>query len=153
MAEYYGAVVISARPEHPRDRTKVEVGVQVVEWWILAALRHRTFFSLAELNQAIRELLEKLNDAPFQKMEGSRRTLYETVEKAGLKPVPPQEFAQWKKARVNIDYHVEVEGNYYNVPHGLQGAGRGALHGQHSGDPAQGASRGQPRAQLRQGAV
>ena len=121
LAGHYGAVVIPARPRHPRDRAKVEAGVQVVERWILAALRHRTFFSLAELNQAIRELLMKLNDAPFQKMEGSRRTLYEMVEKAALKPLPAKryEFAQWKKARVNIDYHVEVEGSYYSVPHAL----------------------------------
>ncbi|MGB9888008.1 MAG: Mu transposase domain-containing protein, partial [Moorellales bacterium] len=121
MAAHYGAAVIPARPRHPRDRAKVEVGVQVVERWILAALRHRVFFSLAELNQAIAEELVKLNEARFQKLEGSRRLLYETVEKAALKPLPPQryEFAHWKKARVNVDYHVEVEGNYYSVPHRL----------------------------------
>jgi len=121
MAAHYGAAVIPARPRHPRDRAKVEVGVQVVERWILAVLRHRVFFSLAELNQAIAEELVKLNEAPFQKLAGSRRLLYETVEKAALKPLPAQryEFAHWKKARVNVDYHVEVEGNYYSVPHRL----------------------------------
>ena len=121
MAAHYGAVVIPARPRKPRDKAKVEVGVQVVERWILAALRNRTFTSLAELNQAIREALEKLNNRPFKKLEGSRRTLFETLEKPALKPLPPTRyaFATWKKARVNIDYHVEVDKNFYSVPYQL----------------------------------
>jgi len=121
MAAHYGTVVIPARPRKPRDKAKVEVAVQVVEQWILATLRHRTFFSLAEVNQAIAEELEKLNRRPFQKLQGSRRSLYEMVDRPALKPLPPQryEFARWKKARVNIDYHVEVEDNYYSVPHQL----------------------------------
>lgn len=121
MAFYYGAAVIPARPRKPRDKGKVENAVQVVERWILAALRNRTFFSLHELNQAIQEALERLNNKPFQKLEGSRRTLYETIDKPALKPLPPHryEFAEWRKAKVNIDYHVEVDHNYYSVPHQL----------------------------------
>jgi transposase len=121
MAAHYGTVVIPARPEKPRDKAKVEVGVQVVERWILAVLRNRTFFSLDELNQAIGEALERLNNRPFKKLAGSRRSLFEQVDKPALKPLPPTpyEFAQWKKARVNIDYHVAVDGNYYSVPYQL----------------------------------
>lgn len=121
MAGYYGTVVIPARPFKPRDKAKVETGVQVVERWILAPLRHRRFFSLAEANKAIGELLEELNNKPFQKLEGTRRSLYETLDRPALKPLPAQryEFAEWKKARANIDYHIQVEQNYYSVPHQL----------------------------------
>lgn len=121
MAAHYGTVVIPARPRKPRDKAKAEVGVQVVERWVLAVLRHRRFFSLAELNQAIAEELRRLNDRPFQKLAGSRRSLFESLEKAALRPLPPHryEFAQWKKVRVNIDYHVEVDHNYYSVPYQL----------------------------------
>jgi transposase len=121
MAGYYGTVVIPARPFKPRDKAKVETGVQVVERWILASLRHRRFFSLAEANKAIAELLHELNNKPFQKLEGSRRSLYETLDRTALKPLPAQryEFAEWKKARTNIDYHIQVEQNYYSVPHQL----------------------------------
>lgn len=121
MAAHYGTVVIPARPRKPKDKAKVEAGVLLVERWILAVLRHRTFFSLFELNQAIAGLLDKLNNKPFQKLEGTRRLLFETLDKPALKPLPltRYEFAQWKKARVNIDYHVEVENNYYSVPYQL----------------------------------
>jgi transposase len=100
---------------------RVEAGVQVVERWILAALRHRTFFSLAELNVAIRELLERLNARPFKKLPGSRREHFECLDKPALQPLPaePYVYAEWKKARVHIDYHVEVAGHYYSVPHAL----------------------------------
>ena len=119
MASYYGTVVIPARPGKPRDKAKAESAVQVVERWVLAALRNRTFFSLDELNQAIAEQLEKLNDRPFQKLQGSRRILFETLEWPALKPLPGRRFevAEWKKARVNIDSHVEVDHNYYSVPY------------------------------------
>lgn len=119
MASYYGTVVIPACPRKPRDKAKAESAVQVVERWVLAALRNRTFFSLDELNLAISEQLDRLNDRPFQKLPGSRRTLFETLEKPALKPLPGQRFevAEWKKARVNIDYHVEVDHNYYSVPY------------------------------------
>lgn len=121
MAAHYGTVVIPARPRKPRDKAKVEAGVLLVERWILAALRDRTFFKLGELNQAIAEKLDKLNNKPFQKLDGTRRSLFETLDKPALKPLPPKryEFAQWKKARVNIDYHVEVDHNYYSVPYQL----------------------------------
>ena len=114
MAVHYGTAVIPARPRKPRDKAKVEVAVQVVERWILAALRNRTFHSLDELNQAIAEALQRLNDRPFQKLSGTRRSLYESLDKPALRPLPAQRyaFAQWRKARVNIDYHIEVDHNY-----------------------------------------
>ena len=121
MAVHYGVAVVPARVRKPRDKAKVEVGVQVVERWILACLRHRTFFSLADLNPAIRALLVDLNCRPFKKLPGSRQHLFESLERPALKPLPsvPYEYAEWKKARVNIDYHVEVEGHYYSVPYQL----------------------------------
>lgn len=121
MAAYYGAVVIPARPKKPQDRARAEAGVQVVERWMLASLRNRTFFSLAELNKTIAEKRERLNDRPFQKLEGSRRSLFEALEGPALRPLPPEryEFAQWKKAHANIAYHVQVDHNFYSVPHQL----------------------------------
>lgn len=122
MAVHYGTAVIPARAARPKDKAKVEVGVQIVERWILAALRNRTFFSLAELNEAIGELLEKLNTRPFKKLEGSRRSWFEAIERAVLKALPRERYvlAKWKRATVGIDYHVELEGHYYSVPHGLR---------------------------------
>lgn len=121
MALHYGTVVIPARVAKPKDKAKVESGVQVVERWILARLRNRTFFYLSELNQAIAELLENLNHRPFAKLEGTRRTLFEKIDLPALLPLPitPYEFAEFKKATVNIDYHIEVCGHYYSVPHQL----------------------------------
>ena len=121
LAAHYHVAVMPARVRRPRDKAKVEAGVLVVERWILAALRHRTFFSLAELNAAIRELLERLNARPFKKLPGSRRTHFEQVDRPALRPLPaaPYVYAEWKKARVHIDYHVEVDGHYYSVPHAL----------------------------------
>jgi len=121
MAEHYGVAVLPARVRRPRDKAKVEAGVLVVERWILARLRHRTFFSLAELNVAIRELLEKLNNRPFRKLPGSRREHFEHLDQPALRPLPaePYVYAEWKKARVHIDYHVAVDGHYYSVPHAL----------------------------------
>jgi len=119
LAQHYGTAVIPARVRKPKDKAKVEVGVQVVERWILARLRNRTFFSLAELNQAIRELLDEINTRPMQHLERSRRELFEELDGPALKPLPerPYEFATWKKARVNIDYHIEFEKHYYSVPY------------------------------------
>lgn len=119
MAAHYGTAIIPARVRKPKDKAKVEVGVQVVERWILAPLRNRTFFSLAELNEAISELLTKLNNRPFKKLKGSRLSWFETIEREALKALPQirYEFAEWKKARVNIDYHVELKGHYYSVPY------------------------------------
>jgi transposase len=121
LAQHYGTAVIPARVRKPKDKAKAEVGVQVVERWILARLRNRTFFSLAELNQAIRELLEELNTRPMEHLERSRRQLFEELDQPALKPLPetPYEFATWKKARVNIDYHIEFEKHYYSVPYTL----------------------------------
>jgi transposase len=118
-ADHYCTVVIPARVRKPRDKAKVEAGVLVVERWILAALRSRTFFSLAELNQAIRELLVRLNDRKFRKLDTTRRQLFESLERPSLKPLPsePFPFAEWKTARVNIDYHIEIHRHYYSVPY------------------------------------
>ena len=95
----------------------------VVERWIVAALRHRKFFSLAELNQAIRELLTKLNQRPFRKRPGCRASLFQELDRPALGPLPREryEFHQWATARVNIDYHVEFDRHYYSVPYTLTG--------------------------------
>ena len=121
MASHYGVAVLPARVRRPRDKAKVEAGVLVVERWILAMLRNRTFFSLAELNTAIRELLEKLNARTFKKLPGSRREHFVALDQPALQllPAAPYVYAEWKKARVHIDYHVEVDGHYYSVPHAL----------------------------------
>jgi transposase len=121
MANHYGTVVIPTRVRRPKDKAKVEVGVQIVERWILARLRDRQFFSLLQLNQAIAELLPELNGKPFQKLPGSRKSMFESFDRPALKPLPVQayQFAQWKKATVNVDYHIEVGRHYYSVPHTL----------------------------------
>jgi transposase len=121
MAHHYGVAVIPARPFKPRDKAKVEVGVQVVQRWILAALRKRTFFSLGELNEAVAELLVKLNERPFRKREGSRRTLFESLDRPALRPLPAEryQYGEWKTARVNIDYHAEFDQHWYSVPYQL----------------------------------
>jgi transposase len=121
LAEHYGTAVIPTRVRKPKDKAKVEVGVQVVERWILARLRHHTFFSLADLNQAIRELLLELNTRPMQHLGRSRTELFEALDQPALKPLPERayEFAIWRKARVNIDYHVEFDKHYYSVSHTL----------------------------------
>ena len=103
------------------DKAKVEVGVQIVERWVLARLRKMTFFTLTDLNSAIRRLLDTLNHKPFKKLPGSRHSQFKSLERAALKPLPPRayQYAEWKKARVHIDYHVEIDGHYYSVPHPL----------------------------------
>ena len=118
FARHYGTVVLPARVRKPRDKAKAEAGVQLVQRWLLAKLRHQRFFDLAGLNQAIRELLKALNDRPFQKLPGSRRSLFESLERGELCPLPttPFEVASWKQARVNIDYHVEFKTFLYSVP-------------------------------------
>lgn len=123
LATHYGAVVIPARPGKPRDKATVESGVLVAQRWILARLRHRTFFELAELNAAIGELLEDLNSRPLQKLGVSRRELWERLERPALKPLPlgHYQLAHWKTCRVNIDYHIEVERHPYSVPYQLIG--------------------------------
>ena len=121
--EYYGVAILPARKARPRDKAKAEQGVLLVERWILARLRNRQFFSLAELNAEIARLLERLNDRPFKKLPGCRRSLYESLDRPAMRPLPvkPYEFAEWKPVRVHIDYHVEVDGHYYSVPYQLVG--------------------------------
>lgn len=121
MAAHYGMAIIPARVRKPRDKAKVEAGVLLVERWILAALRKRTFFSLSDLNQAIAGLLDRLNHRRFRKLEGSRATQFETLDRPALRPLPAEAyvFAEWKKARVHIDYHIDVERHYYSVPYAL----------------------------------
>lgn len=119
MAAHYGTVILPARPQKPRDKAKVETGVQIAERQLLAPLRDQRFFSVAELNQALRPLLEKLNAQPFQKLEGSRNSWFESQEKSQLLPLPAQPFelAVWTKAKVNIDYHAAVDNHFYSVPY------------------------------------
>jgi transposase len=104
-----------------KDKAKVEVAVQVVERWILARLRNQQFFSLSQLNEAIAKLLVELNSRPFQKLPGWRKQLFDTLDRPALNPLPakPYQYAEWKKATVNIDYHIEVERHYYSVPYQL----------------------------------
>jgi transposase len=120
LADHYGTVILPARVGKPRDKAKVEAAVLIVERWVLAALRKRTFHTLAELNRAIRELLDHLNQRQFRKLDTTRARLFEELERPRLKPLPaePFVFAQWKKAKVNIDYHIEIDRHYYSVPYG-----------------------------------
>ena len=121
MAMYYKIAVLPARPRKPKDKPKVENGVQNVERWVLAPLRKRTFFSLADLNQAIQPLLKALNERTMQHLGKSRRELFIELDQPALQPLPerPYEFAEWKTVRVNIDYHVAFDKHYYSVPHTL----------------------------------
>lgn len=121
LAKHYQTVIIPARSRKPRDKAKAEAGVLLVERWILAKLRKHIFFSLADLNREIRKLLVILNNRSFKKLSGSRQSRFEEIDKPALKSLPsvPYELAYWKKATVHLDYHVEVEGYYYSVPHTL----------------------------------
>lgn len=123
LAAHYGCAVLPARPRKPRDKAKVEAGVLLVERWILARLRQRTFFSLVELNVAIRALLEWLNDRPFKKLPGSRRSLFKALDRPALRPLPVQryEFARWALVTVPLDYHIEADRHWYSVPSQLVG--------------------------------
>jgi len=121
FATHYGTAILPARPRRPRDKAKVEVGVQVVERWILARLRNQRFFSLAELNGAIRMLLDELNGRPMRRLGISRRQLFDELDRPALAalPVEPYVYAEWRQRRVGLDYHVDVDGHYYSVPHRL----------------------------------
>nr|VFK26920.1 MAG: Integrase core domain-containing protein [Candidatus Kentron sp. LPFa] len=123
LARHYGTTVLPTRPRKPKDKAKVEVAVQVVERWILARLRHHTFFCLSDLNTAIRQLLQEMNARPLQRQKVSRWDLFETLDRPALHPLPstPYEYAQWKKAKVSIDYHIEFNRRLYSVPHALVG--------------------------------
>src|SRR5439155_12905149 len=121
FAQHYGTVILPARPAKARDKAKVEVAVQVVERWILARLRHETFFSLAALNARIAELVTVLNARPMRLYRASRRELFERLDRPALRPLPatPFVYGEWKVARVNVDYHVEIHRHYYSVPYAL----------------------------------
>ena len=123
MAAYFGVAVLPARPRKPKDKAKAEVGVQIVERWILARLRHHTFFSLSELNAAMAKLLNDLNQRPFKRLPGSRCEAFERLDRGALQPLPasPYLYTEVKKAKVYIDYHIELDGHYYSVPHNLVG--------------------------------
>ena len=118
-AEHYQVVVIPARPYKPKDKSKAEVGVQIVERWIMARLRHHTFFSLGELNQVIKTLLADLNQRPFKQLPGNRRQAFERLDQPALRPLPrqPYQYIDIKTVKVNIDYHVEYQQHHYSVPH------------------------------------
>lgn len=124
LATHYGTAILPTRVRKPRDKAKVETAVQIVEREILAPLRHTVFPSLSELNAALSAGRERVNDRPFQKLAGSRRSVFEATERATLRPLPaaPYELATWRTAKVNIDYHIAVEGHLYSVPHTLVGA-------------------------------
>ena len=121
LAEHYGLAVLPARVRKPKDKPHVENGVQNVERWVLAPLRNRTFFSIAEANRAIAPLLRELNERTMAHLGKSRRQLFEELDQPALRPLPERvyEFATWKNAKVNIDYHIAFEGHYYSVPHHL----------------------------------
>lgn len=123
MCRYYGTHPFAARAYRPKDKARAEVGVLIAERWILFRLRKRKFFSLVELNQAIRELLDQINMKPFQKMPGSRFGNWIETERASLQPLPATryEFAEWGKVRVGLDYHVTVDNHTYSVPNRLRG--------------------------------
>lgn len=123
MAEHYGTAVIPARPKKPRDKAKVEVGVQIVQRWILARLRKHTFFSLDEMNGRIRELLDELNQRLMRRYRASRRELFERIDRPALLALPSSAytFATWSKWKVGLDYHVVVDDHLYSVPHRLVG--------------------------------
>ena len=121
MASHYGVGVLPTRPRRPRDKAKVEAGVRLAQTYILGRLRHQTFFSLAEANAAIAEALDRLNGHVMRRLGVSRRDLLESIERPALAALPAAdyEFAEWRLARVSLDYHVEVAGYFYSVPHGL----------------------------------
>ncbi|AIO71740.1 MULTISPECIES: IS21 family transposase [Pseudomonadota] len=121
FVNHYATAMLPARPRKPQDKAKVEVAVQIVERWILARLRNHRFFSLAELNRVIAQLVGDLNQRPFKKLEGNRREWFERLDRPVLRPLPARRYqiAAFIKCRVNIDYHVEIDHHYYSVPHKL----------------------------------
>lgn len=120
MAAHYGSAVLPARPRKPRDKAKVERAVLIVERWLFGRLRHRTFYSLAELNAAIRELVADLNDKRVLRRLGqTRRQLFEELDRPALKPLPVERYvyAEWRRRRAGLDYHVDIDRHYYSVPY------------------------------------
>ena len=121
MAAHYAVGILPARPKKPHDKAKVEAGVRFAQTYILGRLRRQTFFSLAECNEAIALVMQRMNERPMRKLGVSRRELFEKIERAALKELPAEdwEFAEWRRARVNLDYHIEVHDFLYSVPHAL----------------------------------
>lgn len=121
MARHYGTVILPTRAAHPRDKAAAEAGVLQVERWALAPLRKRQFFSIAELDKAIKQKIAELNARAFRGEPTSRAELFAELERPALKPLPaqPYELAEWKKVTVNIDYHVEYDRHFYSVPYAL----------------------------------
>jgi transposase len=130
MADHYGAVVIPARPRRAKDKAKVELSVKLVQRWILARLRNRQFFSLEELNQAIFELLDYFNNRIMKRYNKSRRDLYQEIDKPALKTLPLDRYVcrEFKSCKVNIDYHIDIEGCFYSVPYQLAGSFVSAIY-------------------------
>jgi transposase len=118
LANHYAVAVLPTRRRRPKDKAKVENAVLVVSRWVLARLRHQRFFGLNELNRALQQLLTDLNQRPFKKLPGCRASAFAELDQPALRPLPPRpyEFAEWKLARVGVDYHVEANGHYYSVP-------------------------------------
>lgn len=121
MLDHYSTAALPARPKKPKDKAKVEAAVLLVERWVLARLRHQTFFSIVDLNRAIKQLMDDFNTRPFKKLPGTRRSQYQALDLPALAPLPSHayQFALWKHPTVAPDYHVEVDGHYYSVPHSL----------------------------------
>lgn len=121
MAQHFGTVIFPARAYKPQDKSKAEGGVLIIERWIMFRIRNYVFTSLAQLNAKISELLEEVNSKPFQKMPGNRKEAFERLDKPALNPLPTSDYVyrQFKKTLVDHSYHIEIEGNYYSVPHSL----------------------------------
>lgn len=123
FARHYGTSILPARARHPQDKAKAESAVQIVERWIMARLRHQSFASVQAVNEAIAPLLQRLNEKPFQKLPGNRASAFADIDAPALQPLPLQryEIAHFKRVKVHIDYHIEVERHRYSVPHALVG--------------------------------
>jgi len=121
MAEHYGVGILPARPYKPRDKAKVEAGVRIAQFYVLGRMRNLTFFSLAEGNRAVEEAVATINSKIMRKLGVSRRDIFSQIELPAMRPLPttPYEYCEWKRARVSQDYHVEILGFYYSVPHTL----------------------------------
>lgn len=119
LGEHYGVAIVPARAAEPKDKAKVENAVGIVERQILAALRHITFTSIGEMNAVIKKRLATLNNQPFQKMKTTRREMFELIDKPALKPLPPvrYQYAEWKHAKIHVDYHFVFDDHFYSVPY------------------------------------
>jgi transposase len=133
LVSHYQTAVLPARPYKPKDKSKAEAGVLLVQRWILARLRHETFVGLDELNQAIRKLLTVLNNKPFKKRDGTRETIFKQIDQPALKPLPKVafEYKHFKRVKVNIDYHFDLLGHYYSVPSHYIGEHLDVWHNNH----------------------